>query len=239
MSLARESTLSKRLRPEHPARQDCSSITSRVQQHCSMDDHWAIKTRASAEPHSCHELRRVHATEGTPRCRSKCDSPSALQAGAAAGAVGGAVGGAAPVLLVVPLPVPLSRYSEPSGDGPAGRRLPTSLRPAAASGLGLARPRARDTPEPSGARENLKDFRGPGGSRREFRQTGRRAQIPSQHGISKPDPRAKRRGVLKNTSAVQGGRVLPSGDIKLVFHDARIAPESGAEALQWCLQGDY
>ena len=162
MSLARESTLSKRLRPEHPARQDCSSITSRVQQHCSMDDHWAIKTRASAEPHSCHELRRVHATEGTPSCRSKCDSPSALQAGAAAGAVGGAVGGAAPVLLVVPLPVPLSRYSEPSGDGPAGRRLPSGLRPAAVAHPGLAWPRARDISEPSGARENFERFSGSG-----------------------------------------------------------------------------
>ena len=34
-----------------------------------MDDRTVIKTRASTEPHSCHESRRVHATEGTPNCR--------------------------------------------------------------------------------------------------------------------------------------------------------------------------
>ena len=43
-----------------------------------------------------------------------------------------------PVLPVVPLPAPNSRYSEPSGDGPAGRRLPPSLRPAAVARPGLS-----------------------------------------------------------------------------------------------------
>ena len=43
-----------------------------------------------------------------------------------------------PVLPVVPLPAPVSRYSEPSGDGPAGRRLPASLRPAAVARPGLS-----------------------------------------------------------------------------------------------------
>ena len=43
-----------------------------------------------------------------------------------------------PVLPVVPLPAPVSRYSEPSGDGPAGRRLPPSLRPAAVARPGLS-----------------------------------------------------------------------------------------------------
>ena len=42
-----------------------------------------------------------------------------------------------PVLPVVPLPAPISRYSEPSGDGPAGR-LPPSLRPAAVARPGLS-----------------------------------------------------------------------------------------------------
>ena len=43
-----------------------------------------------------------------------------------------------PVLPVVPLPAPVSRYSEPSGGGPAGRRLPASLRPAAIARPGLS-----------------------------------------------------------------------------------------------------
>ena len=43
-----------------------------------------------------------------------------------------------PVLPVMPLPAPISRYSEPSGGGPAGRRLPPSLRPAAVSRPGLS-----------------------------------------------------------------------------------------------------
>ncbi len=49
--------------------------------------------------------------------------------------------------------------------------------------------------------EKYRNSRRPGGCQREFRQTGRPAQIPSQHGICRPDPRPKRRAVLKNTFA--------------------------------------
>ena len=139
----------------------------------------------------------------------------------------GAAGGAAPGSGFSLLRAVWWRPGRPPSPSqpPASRRRPSR----AEHGLKL-----EAYPDRAERGENLRNFRVPGGSRRDFRQTGRRAQIPSQHGISKPDPRAKRRGVLKNTSAVQGGRVLPSGDIKLGFHDARIAPESGAEALQWC-----
>ena len=99
------------------------------------------------------------------------------------------------VLPVVPLPAPIPRYSEPSGDAgrlpPAPASLPTPAR---------ARPGGESKRNEDRAKRGQKrrNSRRPGGSQRELHQTGRRTQIPNQHGICKPNPDSKQPGGAQN-----------------------------------------
>ena len=109
-----------------------------------------------------------------------------------------------PVLPVVPLPAPNSRYSEPSGDAgwlpPAPASLPTPAR---------ARPGGESKGNEDRAKRGQKwrNSRRPGGSQRELHQTGRRMQIPNQHGMCKPNPDSKRAGA---------GQKMPCGKTAIV-----------------------